>query len=192
MTRFKILKANPRRSLAALATVLVAVGITGASGASFTAQTANPSNTFTAGTLTMANSKNAAAIFTSSPNMRPGDTAAGTVDIKNSGTLSGAFKLSKGTLTNNHATILMSDQLNLVVNDCGTDLDCSTSDNVYTGTLTDMGADYRPRLLRLPRGASLRVHRDVRLRRRRHLPGQELDRPVRLGRLVVRIRTETH
>ena len=42
MSRFKVLKANPRRSLAALATVLVAVGVTGASGASFTAHVGQP------------------------------------------------------------------------------------------------------------------------------------------------------
>ena len=74
MSRTKVLRANPRRALAALATVLVAVGVTVASGASFTAQTANPSNTFTAGTLTMTNSKAGAAILTAS-NMKPGDAA---------------------------------------------------------------------------------------------------------------------
>ena len=143
MSRFKSLKANPRRSLAALATVLVAVGVTGASGASFTAQTANPSNTFTAGTLSMVNSKDAATLFTSAPNMRPGDVANGTVDIKNNGSLSGAFKLSKGTLTDNHATIKMSEKLNVVVTDCGADVNCTTgtSSNIYTGTLAAMGAN---------------------------------------------------
>jgi hypothetical protein len=144
MSRFKSLKANPRRSLAALATVLIAVGVTGASGASFTAQTANPSNTFTAGTLSMVNSKDAAAIFTSSPNMRPGDVATGTVDIKNAGTLSGTFKLSKGTLTDTPAgPIHMSDKLDLVVTDCGVDVNCliGTSTNVYTGTLAAMGTN---------------------------------------------------
>ena len=86
MSRFKSLKANPRRSLAALATVLVAVGITGASGASFTAQTANPSNTFAAGTLSMSNDKDGVAILSAS-NMRPGDPATkGEVVIKNNGT----------------------------------------------------------------------------------------------------------
>jgi hypothetical protein len=143
MSRFKILAANPRRALAAMATVLVAVGVTGASGASFTAQTANPANTFTAGTLSMVNSNDAAAVFTSSPNMRPGDVATGTVDIKNSGSLSGAFKLSKGALTDNHATIHMSDKLNFVVTDCGSDVNCGlgASTNVYTGTLAAMGAN---------------------------------------------------
>ena len=51
MSRFKVLRANPRRTLAALATLLIAVGVTAASGANFTATSANPSNTFTAGTL---------------------------------------------------------------------------------------------------------------------------------------------
>jgi hypothetical protein len=141
MFRFKILAANPRRSLAALATVLVAVGVTGASGASFTAQTANPSNTFTAGALTMSNSKNNAAILTAA-NLKPGVAGIpGTVDITNTGSLSGAFTLDKGTLVDSDATYKMSTKLNLVVMDCGTDLDCASgaSTTVYTGTLAGMG-----------------------------------------------------
>jgi spore coat-associated protein N len=119
MSRFKSLKANPRRSLAALATVLVAVGVTGASGASFTASSANPANTFTAGTMTMLNEKDNAAILTAS-NMRPGDPATtGTVDITNTGSLSGTFVLSKGTLSNTDTTNPLSSQLNLVITDCG-------------------------------------------------------------------------
>ena len=54
MSRFKVLRANPRRTLAAMATLLIAVGVTAASGANFNAQSANPGNTFTAGTMTMA------------------------------------------------------------------------------------------------------------------------------------------
>ena len=81
MSRFKSLKANPRRSLAALATVLVAVGVTGASGASFTATSANPSNTFTAGTMTMSNSRDNLAILTAS-NMKPGDPATAAAEHK--------------------------------------------------------------------------------------------------------------
>ena len=42
MSRFKILKANPRRTLAALATVLVAVGVTAASGANFSRHVGEP------------------------------------------------------------------------------------------------------------------------------------------------------
>ena len=51
MSRFKVLRANPRRTLAALATLLIAVGVTAASGANFNATSANPSNTFSAGTM---------------------------------------------------------------------------------------------------------------------------------------------
>jgi hypothetical protein len=142
MSRFKSLKANPRRSLAALATVLVAVGVTGASGASFTAQTANPSNTFTAGTLTMSNSKNAAAILTAS-NLKPGDPATkGTVDIKNTGSVDGVFTLTRGTIVDSDVPNAMSGKLNVVVTDCGTDLDCALGVNTpkYTGTLAAMNA----------------------------------------------------
>jgi spore coat-associated protein N len=142
MSRFKILAANPRRSLAALATVLIAVGVTGASGASFNATTANPSNTFTAGTLTMTNSKAAAAILTAS-NMKPGDPATkGTVDIKNTGSLAGAFTLGKGAIVDSDGSNPMSAKLNVVVTDCGTDVDCAlgTSSVTYTGTLAAMPA----------------------------------------------------
>ena len=55
MSRFKVLRANPRRTLAALATLLVAVGVTAASGANFSATSANTSNTFSAGTMSMNN-----------------------------------------------------------------------------------------------------------------------------------------
>ena len=142
MSRFKILKANPRRTLAALATVLVAVGITGASGASFSATSANPSNTFTAGTMTMSNSKDDLAILTAS-NMKPGDPASkGEVTIKNTGSLSGVFTLTRGTIVDSDTGNPMSAKLNVVVSDCGTDLDCAAgvSTNVYTGTLAAMTA----------------------------------------------------
>ena len=145
MSRIKVLAASPRRALAALATVLVAVGVTAASGANFNAQSANPSNTFTAGTLSMLNSKAGAAILTAS-NMRPGDPATtGTVDIQNTGTLSAPFVLSKGTVSNTDGTNPMSDKLNLTVVDCGDFSSgtpvCGDAGDVtkYSGTVTDMG-----------------------------------------------------
>jgi hypothetical protein len=142
MSRFKVLRANPRRSLAALATLLIAVGVTAASGATFTAQTANPTNKFTAGTLSMSNSLDNAAILSAS-NMKPGDTATGSVDIVNTGSVSGAFKLSKTALTNSDSSNPMAAKLNLVVTDCGTDLNCGagTSSTVYTGTLAGIGTN---------------------------------------------------
>jgi len=142
MSRFKVLKANPRRSLAALATVLVAVGVTGASGADFTANSANAGNTFTAGTLSMSNDK-AGAILTAT-NMKPGDPATkGEVKIKNTGSVAGTFKLTRGTVVDSDTVNKMSAKLNVVVTDCGADLLCSTAgDNSakYTGTLAAMTA----------------------------------------------------
>lgn len=143
MSRFKVLRANPRRALVALATVLVAVGLTVASGATFTAQTANPSNTFAAGNLSMTNSQSGSAILTAS-NMKPGDPATkGTVVIKNTGSVKGVMKLTRSALSNSDTTNPMAALLNLKITDCGTDQDCTTTvgnSNVYTGTLAGMGS----------------------------------------------------
>jgi hypothetical protein len=147
MSRLQVLVHRPRRTLAALATVLVAVGVTAASGADFTATTANPTNTFAAGTLAMSNSNAGAAVLTAS-NLRPGGSAAlGTVDIGNTGSLSGAFTLTRGTVTDSSSSYPLSSKLNTVVTDCGTFVGatppvCGNSDdvNVYTGTLSAMGA----------------------------------------------------
>ena len=128
MSRFKVLKANPRRSLAALATVLVAVGVTGASGASFTATSANPANTFTAGTMTHGQHKAGAAILTASQHEARRHGHQGTVDIKNTGSLSGAFTLTRGPMSTPTRPNTMSDKLDVVVTDCGTDLDCVAGD----------------------------------------------------------------
>ena len=144
MSRFKILAANPRRSLAALATVLVAVGITGASGADFNAQTANPSNTFTAGTLSMSNSRDNLTILNAS-DMRPGAPATtGLVDIANTGSLQSPFVLSKGSVVDSLSTGAMSTMLNLKVVDCGDfsvgTPSCDVGDPVsYGGKIADMG-----------------------------------------------------
>jgi hypothetical protein len=149
MSRFKSLKANPRRSLAALATVLVAVGVTGASGADFNASSANPSNTFTAGTLSMSNSQDGVAILSAS-NMRPGAPATtGLVDIANTGSLTSPFKLSKGSVVDSISAGAMSTKLNLKVVDCGTFSpaapSCDAGDTViYAGKIADMGTAGSP------------------------------------------------
>jgi hypothetical protein len=144
MSRLAPLVKRPRRTLAALATVLAATGLTVASGADFTASSANPSNTFATGTLTMSNSADNAAVLTAS-NLRPGNSATGTVDIANTGSLSGAFTLGKSSLTDSDSGNPLSGKLNVVVDDCGafsgsTAPTCGDSDDVtkYTGTLSDM------------------------------------------------------
>ena len=146
MSRTSILVARPKRTLAALATVLVAVGITAASGADFTATSANADTTFATGTLTIENSKQAQAIFASTSDMRPGDPArTGQVDIKNAGSLSGVFKLKRGAVSDSNSTYKLSTKLNLVVKDCGDfssgTPSCAGGTTVYTGTIAAMNSD---------------------------------------------------
>jgi hypothetical protein len=133
VSRLSALAAHPRRTVAALAVVLAAVGITVGSGANFTASAANPANTFTAGTLNIGSSTSSA-LFNAT-NLRPGDTVTGSVDIQNTGSLSGAFTL--GTSSANDPNGLLG-QLDLKVEDCGvfsgsTAPTCTGSNIVYTG-----------------------------------------------------------
>jgi spore coat-associated protein N len=144
MTRMEALIRHPRRTLGALALVLLAVAVAVGSGATFTAQTANPDNTFTSGTLTMSNSKDNQAILTAS-GMKPGDTANGQVDIQNTGSISGTFTLSRTALTDSDGTNPMSQKLNLVVKDCGDFSSgaptCDAGDPAkYSGTLAAMSS----------------------------------------------------
>jgi spore coat-associated protein N len=145
MSRLHVLVHRPRRTLAALATVLVAVGVTAASGADFTATSANPGNSFATGTLSISNTKTAAAMLTAT-GLRPGGTATtGQVDIGNTGTLSGAFTLSRGTPDDSDSTNPLSGKLNITVVDCGDFSSgtptCAGGDPVkYSGTLADMSS----------------------------------------------------
>ena len=150
MSRLSNLASRPRRTLAALATVLVAVGITAASGADFTASSANADTTFATGTLSILNSTAGQAVLSSTGNMRPGDPArTGFVDIKNSGTLSGVFKLSRGTVVDDDATYKLSTQLNLVIKDCGlftgtdglTPPSCAGATQKYSGPVSGLTSD---------------------------------------------------
>jgi spore coat-associated protein N len=148
MERISFLISNPRRALGALAAVVAATGVVIGSGANFTAASANPSNTLSTGSLSILNDKEGAAILTAS-NMRPGDPATvGTVDIKNTGTLSGTFSLSRGTPVDSDAGNPLSGKLNVVVTDCGvwtndaTPNVCGDGDDSakYTGTLAAMSS----------------------------------------------------
>jgi hypothetical protein len=146
MSRLSILVARPRRTLAALATVLVAVGITAASGADFTATSANADTTFATGTLTITNSRAAQTVMTSTADMRPGDPArTGTVDITNAGSLSGVFSLQRGTVVDSDSSNPLSGKLDVVVKDCGDFSSgtptCDPGDTVkYTGTVAAMSS----------------------------------------------------
>jgi len=146
MSRLQVLAANPRLALGALVTLLRAAGAVVGSGADFTATSANPANTFSSGTLTMGNSKAGIAILSAS-DMRPGAAAqTGTVDIENTGSLSGDFTLVRGTVTNSDGANPLAAMLTVTVVDCGTFTGatppaCGDGDDQteYTGTLAAMG-----------------------------------------------------
>src|SRR3954447_12834711 len=112
-----------KRTLATLALGLIAVATAVGSGADFTARTANPSNTFSAGSLSMENSKDGTAILNAA-NMKPGDAPkTGIVDIKNTGSVDGAFTLSRDQLSstdaNNDNPAPFASKVAIGVVDCG-------------------------------------------------------------------------
>jgi hypothetical protein len=134
VSRIAILMERPHLALGALASALAAVGLVVGSGADFTSATANPANTFSSGTLTHTNSKNAAAVLTASA-MKPGDTRTGSVTITNTGSLAGTFSLSKSNLTNpvlGSGGERLSDQMDLTIKDGAT--------TVYAGKVGALGA----------------------------------------------------
>jgi spore coat-associated protein N len=144
LSRLTVLATQPRLALGALLTLALAGAAVVGSGADFTASSANPANTFTAGTLTMDNSSDDAAILTAT-GLRPGAPAQkGVVDIENTGSLSGTFALTRASLENSDADNPLSDKLNLTIRDCGTFAGatvpiCDTGDDVvFAGTVTGM------------------------------------------------------
>lgn len=143
MSRLKALwSASPRKVLAALFVVLAAAGIAVGSGANFNSASANPSNTFSSGTLSQSNSKANQAILTAS-NLKPGGSATGTVDITNTGSGSGVFSLTKSTPTDTPASPALSAKLTVVITDQGDPAcvsSCPAPSTVYSGTLAGMGA----------------------------------------------------
>ena len=150
MSRLQVLASSPRIALGALLTLALATAAVIGSGANFTASSASPGNTFSSGTLTMSNSKSGAAVLTAS-NLRPGGAAqTGVVDIANTGSLSGAFSLSRGAVSDSGSTSALSGKLNLVVTDCGTFASgtptCGDGDDSvkYTGTLPGLNTSASP------------------------------------------------
>jgi hypothetical protein len=139
-----MLSRNPKRRLGALAALLTATAVAVGSGANFTASSANPSNTFSTGSLSILNSKEGAAILTAS-GMKPGDAATvSTVDIKNTGTISGVFSLSKSNISDSDGSNPLSQKLDVVIADCGlwsgaTPPSCASPTQKYSGKISAMG-----------------------------------------------------
>lgn len=114
---------KPKRTLGALGLGLCAAAVAVGSGADFSAESANPANTFSAGSLSMDNSRADAAIF-SPTNMKPGAPAqTGIVDIRNSGSLAGDFTLTRDQLASTDGgtpnPTPLATKVVLTVADCG-------------------------------------------------------------------------
>ena len=122
-SRFDVLLRDRKRLLIALALLLLAVAVAVGSAAIFTSSSANPTNTFSAGTLKILNDKDNAAILTAT-GMVPGNSTNGTVTITNTGSASGVFSLSAGSLTDTPGsgqTAKLSSVLTLQIVDLGSD-----------------------------------------------------------------------
>ena len=144
MSRISALAAQPRTALGALLTLLLAAAVVVGSGANFSASSANPNNTFAAGTLEIINSKEANFILQASDMKPAGTPQVSTVDIENDGSLPGVFTLSRTTPVDSDTTNRLSGKLNVTVLDCGDFTSgtptCAVGDDVvYNGTLADMG-----------------------------------------------------
>src|SRR5579863_4499929 len=119
MNRFSALwKASPLKVLLAFGGLMAAAALAIGSGANFNSTSANPSNVFTAGTISHSNSKASAAILTAA-NMVPSGTSTGTVDIKNTGSASGTFTLAHTAAVDTPASPGFSKKLTIVVQDLG-------------------------------------------------------------------------
>ncbi len=143
MGRFKALwKASPRKVLGAFAVLMLAAAIAVGSGANFNSTSANPSNVFSAGTVSHSNSKSSAAILTAS-NLVPGGSATGTVDIKNTGNVTGNFTLTHANPVDTPASPGLSKKLTVAIQDLGDPnctMSCPAAVSVYSGTMYAMPA----------------------------------------------------
>ena len=131
MKRMKFLFGQRRMQvLLTLAVLLLAASVVIGSGANFTAQSANAGNIFTAGALSMTNDKAPGVILTAT-NMKPGDSVHGDVKLSNTGTVAGAFTLSK-TLVGADA-VSFGDELQMVVQETQADHTTAIGAAIYTG-----------------------------------------------------------
>ena len=101
-------------------------------------------------------------------NMKPGDTTNGDVVIQNTGTLTGAFKLTKVAVSDTG----LAQYLDVKVEECTTTGSCAAVNPtpIYNGTL-DLMTELRARQLGCQRLAPLQVHRDAPVRGAERRPG---------------------
>jgi hypothetical protein len=135
-SRMKVLLRRKTTLLFALALLLLAAAIVVGSSALFSTSSANPSNTFSSGTLSQSNSKEGTAIL-SATKMIPGDTKNGTVEITNTGDVSGKFSLSSSNLSDTPGPNggKLSQRLKLKIEDV---TNASSPTTIYDGSFDSM------------------------------------------------------
>jgi hypothetical protein len=131
---------RPRRLLYTAAALLAGAGMIFGSSARFDARATNPSNTFSAGTLSISDSDAGAAILTAS-GLKPGDDAVGDIEIENTGSVPGTLQLTRPALEDSDVANPLSARLGLVIVDCGETGDSGSGCDgqvVFRGTLAEM------------------------------------------------------
>jgi hypothetical protein len=116
--RHVLLVSSPRRLIAGAGVLLLAGGGLVGSGANFAATSSNTASMFTAGVVRQTNSNAGAAVLTA-PNLAPGGTASGTLDITNSGDLPSVQSLRAFNLVDTPAAAALSSYLRLQIHDLG-------------------------------------------------------------------------
>jgi hypothetical protein len=133
-SRASLLLRDRKRLLIALGLLALAAAIAIGTSAVFTSSAANPSNTFSAGTLAINDDKEGSAILTASK-MQPGDSQSGQVTIENSGDSDGVFSLDDSALTDTQAGAgggKLSTVLTLNIRDLGADGAVGGGDDTIT------------------------------------------------------------
>ena len=123
-------------ALAALVTVFSTLVLPGTLG-TFTASTNNLTNSFSAGTRTMADTAGANGVIVAMNNMEPGDSNSGTVTITNTGSLPASVVLSQSAVTHTTpgtGTGNLAHELQLTITDQG------SGATVYSGPFDGLSA----------------------------------------------------
>lgn len=103
----KLRHTHQRLVATVLAAGLATAAVVGGSSAVWTAETANPSNSVTAGTFVLTNSKNTAPVFTAVTGAKPGSFGSDTVTLTNGGnTALELFLTQRGVTSNDLSTNL--------------------------------------------------------------------------------------
>lgn len=95
------LRTSKKLAISALALGAASAAVVFGSWAAWTAQTANPGNSVSTGTLTLGNNKSATSVFSAATGAKPGDTGGSTVTVTNTGsTTLSSVSLTQGSVAN--------------------------------------------------------------------------------------------